>query len=92
MKRYLIYRLPDPDRCYGLRHMSRAGYDTQGAVELQETFVQLTKERRQDWLSGLFASHPASQGRVSNNIATAATLPLGVKREKRPTSVKSRNW
>lgn len=43
MKRYLIYRLPDPDRCYGLRHMSRAGHDTQGAVELQETFVQLTK-------------------------------------------------
>jgi len=62
---------------YGMRYMSAAGYDPQGAVELQETFVKLSKDRNSDWLSGLFASHPASQERVANNQATAKTLPQG---------------
>lgn len=62
---------------YGMRYMSRAGYDPQGAVELQETFVELSRERREDWLSGLFASHPPSRERVENNRATAAELPPG---------------
>ncbi|MDX1380948.1 MAG: M48 family metalloprotease, partial [Xanthomonadales bacterium] len=43
---------------YGMQYMSEAGYDPQGAVTLQETFVRLAENRRQDWLSGLFASHP----------------------------------
>lgn len=60
---------------YGMRYMSAAGYNPLGAVELQETFVQLSKDRRSDWLSGLFASHPASKERVANNRATAKTLP-----------------
>ena len=60
---------------YGMRYMSAAGYNPQGAVELQETFVELSKDRRSDWLSGLFASHPPSTERVANNKATAATLP-----------------
>jgi len=59
---------------YGMRYMSAAGYNPQGAVELQETFVQLSAERRSDWVSGLFASHPPSRERVTNNIATAKTL------------------
>ena len=62
---------------YGMQYMSKAGYDTQGAVELQQTFVRLSEGRRADWLSGLFASHPPSQARVEANRATAATLPAG---------------
>ena len=62
---------------YGMRYMSEAGYDPQGAVDLQRTFVELSKERREDWLSGLFASHPPSRERVENNIRTARKLPAG---------------
>lgn len=62
---------------YGMQYMSKAGYDPQGAVSLQETFVRLSEGRRSDWLSGLFASHPPSQARVEANITTAATLPAG---------------
>ncbi|MDH3452617.1 MAG: M48 family metallopeptidase, partial [Gammaproteobacteria bacterium] len=62
---------------YGMRYMSKAGYDPQGAVALQETFVRLSEGRNQDWLSGLFASHPPSQERVDANRRTAAGLPAG---------------
>lgn len=62
---------------YGMRFMSKAGYDPQGAVALQETFVRLSEGRNQDWLSGLFSSHPPSQERVNANIKTATTLPTG---------------
>jgi len=62
---------------YGMKYMSLAGYDPQGAVNLQQTFVRLSEDRQPDWLSGLFASHPPSQARVDANIATAATLPAG---------------
>ncbi|MDX1405978.1 MAG: M48 family metalloprotease [Woeseiaceae bacterium] len=71
---------------YGMRYMSDAGYDPQGAVTLQETFVRLSEGRESDWLSGLFASHPPSQERVEANKRTAASLPpggeLGVERYK----------
>ncbi|MGB5164040.1 MAG: hypothetical protein WBN61_02175, partial [Woeseiaceae bacterium] len=62
---------------YGMKYMSKAGYNPQGAVELQQTFVRLSEGRQQDWISGLFASHPPSQQRVDANRATAATLPPG---------------
>lgn len=62
---------------YGMDYMARAGFDPQGAVDLQETFVRLSEGRKQDWLSGLFASHPPSQQRVDENIKTAAGLPQG---------------
>jgi predicted Zn-dependent protease len=68
---------------YGMQYMSKAGYDPQGAVALQETFVRLSEDRRSDWLSGLFASHPPSRERVSANIATASTLPAGGTRGER---------
>ena len=68
---------------YGMQYLSRAGYDPQGAVALQETFVRLSESRRSDWLSGLFASHPPSQERVDANIATASTLPAGGTRGER---------
>jgi predicted Zn-dependent protease len=60
-----------------MQYMSKAGYDPQGAVSLQQTFVRLSEGRRTDWLSGLFASHPPSQARVEANRSTAAALPSG---------------
>jgi predicted Zn-dependent protease len=64
---------------YGMRYMSKAGYDPQGAVDLQETFVRLSESGNQDWLSGLFSSHPPSQARVEANKKTANKLPAGGK-------------
>ncbi len=62
---------------YGMRYMSKAGYDPQGAVTLQETFVRLSEGRNQSWLAGLFSSHPPSPERVAANRQTAAMLPPG---------------
>ena len=62
---------------YGMRYMSKAGYDPRGAVELQETFVRLSEGRDQDWVSGLFASHPPSQERVNANRKRLKNLPAG---------------
>ena len=62
---------------YGMRYMSKAGYDPQGAVTLQETFVRLSEGRDQDWMSGLFASHPPSEERVKENRRRAKNLPAG---------------
>jgi beta-barrel assembly-enhancing protease len=62
---------------YGMRYMSEAGYDPQGAVSLQKTFVRLSEGRNPNWLTGLFSSHPPSQERVQANIETAAGLPPG---------------
>jgi predicted Zn-dependent protease len=62
---------------YGIQYMARAGYDAEAAVDLQQTFVRLNDERRQDWLSGLFASHPPSQERVDNNRRTVDKVGWG---------------
>src|SRR5690606_24843525 len=63
---------------YGMRYMSKAGYDPRAAVSLQETFVRLSQgQGEQGWLAGLFASHPPSQERVERNRQTAAQLPMG---------------
>ena len=62
---------------YGMNYLASAGYDPQAAVALQETFVRLSEGRSQDWLSGLFASHPPSSERVERNRETAASLPAG---------------
>jgi predicted Zn-dependent protease len=62
---------------YGMLYMSEAGYDPQGAVELQQTFLQLSEGRDADWLTGLFASHPPSQERLDNNRRAAKKLPPG---------------
>jgi predicted Zn-dependent protease len=62
---------------YGMLYMSEAGYDPQGAVHLQETFLKLSEGRESDWLSGLFASHPPSQERLENNRKGAKKLPPG---------------
>src|SRR5688572_25357471 len=65
---------------YGMKYMKLAGYDPQGAVMLQETFVRLSQQqggKAQGWLEGLFASHPPSEERVEKNKATAAQLGAG---------------
>ena len=62
---------------YGMVYMQRAGYDPKAAIDLQRTFVRLSEGRTQHWLDGLFASHPPSVERVSNNRAFAAELGGG---------------
>lgn len=62
---------------YGIRYMVAAGYDPQGAVDLQATFVRLSEGRNQDWLSGLFASHPPSRERLRKNRELAASFASG---------------
>jgi predicted Zn-dependent protease len=62
---------------YGMIYMARAGYDPMAAVRLQETFVRLSQNQSQNWLAGLFASHPPSMARVEANRETAASLPAG---------------
>jgi predicted Zn-dependent protease len=62
---------------YGMEYMAQAGYDPQAAVTLQETFVRLSASHQQDFISGLFASHPPSQDRVDANREKAKTLPGG---------------
>jgi len=65
---------------YGMKYMKRAGYDPWGAVTLQESFVRLAGEsgaKQQNFLEGLFASHPPSEERVAKNKVTAETLGRG---------------
>lgn len=59
---------------YGMHYMARAGYNPAAAINLQETFVRLSKDRQSSWLDGLFASHPPSMERVENNRKTVAEL------------------
>ncbi|WP_160151937.1 M48 family metalloprotease [Microbulbifer sp. ALW1] len=62
---------------YGMRYMAAAGYDPQGAVRLQEKFVELSKGSQSGGLEALFASHPPSQSRVDANIKHAKKLGGG---------------
>ncbi|OED38711.1 peptidase M48 [Chromatiales bacterium (ex Bugula neritina AB1)] len=62
---------------YGIEYMARAGYDPQGAVDLQQTFLNLSGSKKQDFISGLFASHPPSAERLANNRKIAASMEPG---------------
>ena len=62
---------------YGMQYMKEAGYDPNAAVSLQEVFVRLSESRQQDWLSGLFSSHPPSMERVEANRQQAQELGAG---------------
>ena len=64
---------------YGTIYMSRAGYDPEAAVTLQEKFVKLSEGNHPSWLEGLFASHPPSEERVKANEQTVKELPKGGK-------------
>jgi predicted Zn-dependent protease len=60
---------------YGMKYMKGVGYDLQSAVSLQELFVRKFEDGKdQDWMTGLFASHPPSQERVAANQRTMAEL------------------
>lgn len=71
----------DSDK-YGIKYMSKAGYDPQAAVELQELFVRMFDKQEPGWLEGLFASHPPSRDRVAANKAEVAKYPKGGARNK----------
>lgn len=62
---------------YGMQYMKKAGYDPAAAVTLQETFVRLSADRKSDFISGLFASHPPSPQRVAANKVTLAKIGAG---------------
>ena len=64
---------------YGMKYMSKAGYDSAAAIDLQQTFVRLSAGHKAGWIDGLFASHPPSPERVATNKETAATLKAGGK-------------
>jgi predicted Zn-dependent protease len=62
---------------YGMEYMKRSGYDPAAAITLQQKFVALSEKQgsgQQNWLEGLFASHPPSPERVANNRARLAEL------------------
>ncbi len=59
---------------FGMVYMHRAGYNPEGAVALQESFVRLSEGRDSGFLAGLFASHPPSRERVEANQRTADEL------------------
>jgi beta-barrel assembly-enhancing protease len=67
---------------FGIDYMAKAGYDPEGAVELQELFVRMFDKKDSSWIDGLFSSHPASRDRVSANKATIAKYPKGGLRNK----------
>jgi len=62
---------------YGTQLVKAAGYDPQGAVTLQQTFVRLFDSKEPGWLEGLFASHPPSAERVRRNQELVANLGAG---------------
>ena len=62
---------------YGMDYMRRAGYDPQGAVSLQGTFLRMSGDKESSWFAGLFASHPPSQERLDANRRYAAKLGPG---------------
>lgn len=62
---------------YGIQYMARAGYDPEAAVELQRTFVRLADGNRENWLTGMFVSHPPSPERVEANKRTVAKMKGG---------------
>ncbi len=62
---------------YGMKYMAKAGYDLQGAVELQKLFVEFSKGQKSSWIDGLFASHPPSMERVKANMEHAKKFSTG---------------
>lgn len=73
---------------YSMKYLKKAGYDTQAAVDLQQTFVEMKNRDGKGgsdsggWLGGLFLTHPPSEERVANNRAALATYPPGGKRNR----------
>lgn len=59
---------------FGTRWMHAAGYNPEGAVSLQQSFVRLSEGRHPGFVQGLFASHPPSRERVESNRRLADQL------------------
>lgn len=60
----------------GIEYMTRAGYDPMGAVQLQEYFYKVVeKEKKPDWLEGLFRTHPFSVERMETNRRVVNSMP-----------------
>ncbi len=75
---------------YGMQYMSEAGYDLQGAIQLQQTFVRLSEGRPDNRMSTLFASHPPRPGNGSSSINKPQRLCPLAERVARITSRKIR--
>ena len=72
-KRYSREQEFEADRL-GIGYMARADYGLQGAVQLQNIFVQkLDSGSSNDWVSGLFRTHPVSRDRLQANRQLIAT-------------------
>jgi len=59
---------------YGIKYMVKAGYDPQGAVEIQRMFLAMSGGADAGMFSQMLASHPPSQARIDANIATIKEL------------------
>ncbi|MGY6555606.1 MAG: M48 family metalloprotease [Wenzhouxiangella sp.] len=59
---------------FGTRWMHAAGWNPEGAVSLQQSFVRLSEGRNQSFIEGLFSSHPPSRERVEANRRLADEL------------------
>lgn len=71
---------------YAMQYMARAGYQPLAAVELQQTFLALSRDKRgaeETLFSDLFSSHPPSQQRVQANQMTARSLVSGARFKQR---------
>ena len=66
---------------FGMEYMRRAGYDLQGAVELQQRFLKRAEAAGGGSKISLFASHPPSADRVRANQEFAAQYPGGQRKE-----------
>jgi len=62
---------------YGIKYMVKSGYDPSAAVEMQETLLRLSGQKKADFAAGLFSSHPLSQERIANNKETLKKYPEG---------------
>lgn len=62
---------------YGILYMKKAGYDPTAAVELQQLFLELSKDRDTNFVQGLFATHPPSAKRVRENQELVAEVGAG---------------
>lgn len=72
MSKYSRHQELESDH-YGMIYMAKAGYNPEAAVRLQEIFLRLSKGNN-NWLDGMFASHPPSQERIAANKITAQKL------------------
>ncbi|MDA0576616.1 MAG: M48 family metalloprotease [Verrucomicrobia bacterium] len=60
---------------YGIAYMSRAGYDAQASVDIQEMFLKFSDDP--GWVAGLLSSHPPSRERIETNQRTIQDYPIG---------------